>query len=393
MTYGSKPHKLLLPALAIALFSPLVSSPSYAQPQESNADMLVYIGTYTRGNSEGIYLLSLDTKTGAMKQVGVTKGVDNPSFLAFHPNKKYLYAVNEVTKYDGKPAGAITAFTIDAKTGSLKKLNQQSTGGGAPCHLVIDKAGKSVLIANYVGGNIAHLPIADDGKLKPIATLIQHKGSSVNPKRQKGPHAHSINLDAKNGYAVAADLGLDKLLIYKFDPKTSKLSETPAGTTSLAPGAGPRHFAFHPDGRHAYVINELDSTITALEYDAKNGRLTKLQTLPTLPKDFKEGNSTAEVQVHPSGKFVYGSNRGHNSIAIFRVDERTGKLTVVGHESTKGKTPRNFGIDPTGQYLLAANQQSNTIVAFRIDQKTGELKPTGHTLSIPTPVCVKFLKR
>lgn len=385
----------LIPAAIILALLPLPidATDNSALAFEGDTEMLVYIGTYTNGKSEGIYRLSLDTKTGAMKQLGVTKNVENPSFLAIHPNKKFLYAVNEVTKYQGKPAGAITAFSIDPKTGALKKLNQQSTHGGAPCHLVIDNAGKAVLVANYVGGNLAALPIEDDGKLKPAATVIQHKGSSVNPRRQKEPHAHSINLDAKNGFAIAADLGIDKLMVYKFDPKTSTLSKELATSTPLAPGDGPRHFAFHPGGKFAYVINELKSTITALEYDAKNGRLTKLQTLPTLPKEFNGGNSTAEVQVHPSGKFVYGSNRGHNSIAIYSVDERSGKLTVVGHESTKGKTPRNFGIDPTGQYLLAANQQSDTVVVFRIDQKTGVLKATGHSLSIPAPVCVKFLKR
>ena len=239
-------------------------------------------------------------------------------------------------------------------------------------------------------GSIASLPIAPDGKLRPPASVIQHTGSSVNKRRQTGPHAHSINIDPTNRFAIAADLGIDKLLIYKFDPAKGTLKPNDPPAVKLAPGAGPRHFAFAPKGKFAYVINELDSTVTTLAFDAAKGTLTKLQTISTLPPGCKTPNTTAEVQVHPSGKFLYGSNRGHDSLAIFAIDSESGELTPVGHQSTGGKTPRNFGIDPTGRFILAANQSSNNIVVFRFDQATGKLKPTGSEITVSSPVCVKF---
>ena len=374
------------------------TSPSLAAPpapktsvSEESTTMTVYIGTYTSGNSKGIYQLSLDTLPGQLTQVGVTSGVKNPSFLAIHPSQKYLYAVSEVASVEGKKTGAVSAFAIHPKTGALKSLNWQSTGGGGPCHVVVDHSGQAVLVANYGGGSVASLPIGKHGRLKPAASFIQHKGSSVNPQRQKGPHAHSINVDPKNRFAVAADLGLDKIFVYKFDAGKGTLTPNDPPSTSVAPGYGPRHFAFHPNGRYAYVINEILLTVTAFKWDAEKGVLTELQTIPTVKK-VKQGFSTAEVQVHPSGRFLYGSNRGDNSIAIFRIDRRSGKLTAIGRESTRGKTPRNFGIDPTGRFLLAANQSTHNIVVFRIDQKTGQLKSTGHSIEIPNPVCVKFLK-
>lgn len=360
--------------------------------------MFVYVGTYTRGKSEGIYLLSLEMKTGKLTKLGVTKGIRNPSFLAIAPNRKFLYAVSEVDdsgggRPQGSPAGAVTAFAIDRKSGALKKLNWQTSGGAGPCHVSVDHAGKTVLVANYGGGSVESLPIEKDGRLGRPGTFIQHTGSSVNPARQKGPHAHSINVDPANRFAFAADLGLDKILIYKLNPDKATLTPNDPAFARVKPGSGPRHFAFHPGGKFAYVINEIASTVTAFAYDAGEGKLTNLQTISTLPKGFPgKRNSTAEVQVHPSGRFLYGSNRGHNSIAIFRINQKTGKLKPIGHESTQGKTPRNFGIDPTGRFLLAANQQTNNIVVFRIDAKTGRLKPTGHSLEVPIPVCVKFLQ-
>jgi 6-phosphogluconolactonase len=255
----------------------------------------------------------------------------------------------------------------------------------------VDKEGKNVLVANYGGGSVAALPIQADGRLREASSFIQHKGSSVNPKRQEGPHAHSINLDTANRFACAADLGLDQVLVYQFDATKGTLTPHTPPFAAVAPGAGPRHFAFHPSGRYAYVINEMNSTVTAFTYDAQQGTLKELHTLSTLPAGFKGNNSTAEVQVHPSGKFLYGSNRGHDSIAIFTIDQDTGRLTAAGHELTQGRTPRNFGIDPTGSYLLAANQATDTIVVFRIDPQTGNLKATGQTVSMPTPVCVKFV--
>ncbi len=305
-----------------------------------------------------------------------------------------MYAVSEVSeaKAGGKPTGAVVAFSVEPKTGKLKMLNQQSSEGAGPCHLVVDAAGKNVLVANYSSGSCAVLPVLEDGKLGVATAAIQHMGKSVKPNQQT-PHAHSINLDAANRFAFVADLGLDKILIYKFDAGKGSLTANEPPFVELAPGSGPRHFAFHPTGKYAYVINEIALTVTAFTYDASRGSLQEIQTISTLPEGFKGSNlSTAEVVVHPSGKFVYGSNRGHDSIVIYSVDAGTGKLKYVGNQSTGGKTPRNFAIDPTGTWLLAENQGSGTILVFQIDQKTGELKPTAHKLEVTSPVCVRMVR-
>ncbi|MFO0960112.1 MAG: lactonase family protein [Isosphaeraceae bacterium] len=257
---------------------------------------------------------------------------------------------------------------------------------------MVDRTGKALLVANYTGGTVAALPIAEDGSLGEPASFIQHAGPVADAKRQGSPHAHSINIDSTNGRAIAADLGLDKLLIYRIDPTLAKLTPADPPSASVAPRSGPRHFAFHPDGQHAYVINEISLTVTAFEYDPKWGTLQEIQTIRTIPDNVSDpGFSTAEVQVHPSGKFLYGSNRGHNTIAIFAIDPGTGRLTARGHRSTQGKTPRNFGIDPTGKFLLAANQDSGTIVVLSIDPNDGSLGETGTSIAVPRPVCIKFL--
>ncbi len=362
-----------------------------AQPDTKGRKMLVYIGTYTQRGSEGIYRFQLDTETGALTAPMVAAKTPNPSFLALHPSGRYLYACNETTSYQGTKSGSISAFAVDPNTGDLTFLNQQSSRGGAPCHVVVDKLGKNVLVANYVGGNVASLPVQADGKLGEATGFVQHQGSSVNPRRQESPHAHSINLDAANRFAFAADLGLDKVLIYRFDSATGNLTPNTPGYASVDPGSGPRHFTFHPSGKFAYVINEMLSTVTMFHYNAEKGALDRIQAITTLPDDFKGNTSTAEVQVHPSGKFLYGSNRGHDSIAIFTIDPSTGLLRKAGHQSTGGKTPRNFGIDPSGKFLLAANQDSGTVNVFRIDASTGALTPTGHSAQVPMPVCVKFV--
>ncbi len=356
-------------------------------------ELLVYIGTYTRGESKGIYVYSMDMGSGALTPVGVTNAGPNPSFLAIHPNHRFLYAVNEISEYEGEKTGSITAFSVDPTTGNLSFLNRQSSMGALPCHLVVDAAGKNVLLANYIGGSVTVLPILDGGKLGRATSVRQHGGSSVNPTRQKGPHAHSINLDPANRFAVAADLGIDEVLVYRFEGTEGTLSPNEPPSASVQAGAGPRHFAFHPSKSNAYVINELDSTVTTFAYDAKLGVLDSIQTLSTLPEGFEGVTHTAEVQVHPSGKFVYGSNRGHDSIAMFRVDGATGKLASMGHEPTGGKTPRNFGIDPSGRYLIAANQDSDTLVVFRINPDSGLLQPTGIVVDVPAPVCVKMIPR
>jgi len=352
---------------------------------------MVYVGTYTQGKSKGIYLFHMDPASGRLTPAGLAAVTVNPSFLAIAPNHRFLYAVNEIGEFGGTSSGAVSAFAIDPSTGKLTLLNQQSSRGAGPCHLIVDKQGKNVLVANYGGGSVVVLPIRPDGRLGPATAFIQHQGSSVNPQRQKEPHAHSMNLDAANRFAFAADLGLDKVLIYRFDPAKGSLAPNDPVSVSVAPGSGPRHFAFHPSGRWAYVINEINSTVTALSYDAKTGTLRALQTVSTLPEGFAGNNSTAEVQVSPDGKFVYGSNRGDDSLAIFAIDPDTGLLSALGRQSTQGKTPRGFGIDPAGRFLLAANQDSDSVVVFRIDPETGKLQPTGQVEEVPKPVCVQFM--
>jgi 6-phosphogluconolactonase len=294
-----------------------------------------------------------------------------------------------VNNFQGTKAGGVSAFSI-GEDGKLTLLNQQPSGGAGPCHISIDPTGRNALVANYAGGSVASLPIEADGKLKEASAFIQHTGSSVNPQRQKEPHAHSINLSADNRFALVADLGLDKVFVYKFDPEKGTLSAGGAGVVPA--GSGPRHFAFHPGGKFAYVINELTSTVTAFSWDAQAGALEAIQTTTTLPAGHVGNNSTAEVQVHPSGKFLYGSNRGHDSIAVFSIDPGSGKLTALENEPTRGKTPRNFGIHPSGRWLIAANQNSGTLSVYRIEQD-GKLEPVGEPVECPSPVCVKFLPR
>jgi 6-phosphogluconolactonase len=353
----------------------------------------VYVGTYTspKTGSKGIYLFEMDTRSGELKKVGLAAEVASPSFLAIHPSRRFLYAVGELHEFQGKKSGAVSAFALDAATGKLTPLNQQPSGGQGPCFVTVEPNGKYLLTANYTSGTVGVLPIDKDGRLGEPVAVAQHKGSGPNPKRQEGPHAHSVNLDPAGRYALAADLGVDKVFISKFGTADGSLTPNDPPAISVAPGAGPRHLAFDPSGHHAYVINEMASTVTAFTYDADRGALNEIQTISTLPAGFSEITNTAEVQVHPSGRFLYGSNRGHDSIAIFTIDEKTGRLTAVGHEPTQGKAPRNFAIDPSGAWMLAANQNSNSLVVFRIDQETGKLKATGTTVEAPSPVCIKFV--
>ncbi len=359
--------------------------------KRDNEEILVYIGTYTGGKSEGIYVYRMDPASGALEFSSMATGVDNPSYLDFDPQRRYLYAVNEAEEFSGKPGGAVSAFSIDPATGKLTYLNQQPSHGGLPCHLSVDQTRKYLLVANYLGGSLCVLPILADGQLGEATDyFVQHEGSSVDPGRQGGPHAHSITLDPANRYAFAADLGLDKIMIYQLDLTQGKLRPNDEPWAQVHAGAGPRHFAFHPSLRYAYIINELDSTMSAFHYDDTNGTLREIQSLSTLPDDFEGTNYPADVHVSPSGKFLYGSNRGHDSIVIYSIDEDTGRLTYVGCEPTQGKNPRNFAIDPTGTLLLAANQDTDNVVTFRIDQETGRLMGTGNVAEVPTPVCLKM---
>jgi 6-phosphogluconolactonase len=314
----------------------------------------------------------------------------NPSFLAIHPNQKLLYAVNEMDEFNGQNGGGVSTLAIDPASGTLRLLSQQSSRGRAPCHLIVDRAGKNVLVANYNSGSVACFPIRADGTLGAASSLIQHHGKSIDPVRQEGPHAHSIYLDRANKFALVTDLGLDQIFVDAFDASRGTLVPNIPALSCVSPGSGPRHLDFHPSGQYIYVINELANTISAFTYDAEKGTLKAIQTISTLPADYQGTSLAAEVQVHPSGRFAYASNRGHDSIAVFTVDAVTGALSPAGHQSTRGKNPRNFAIDPSGAYLLAANQDSDSIVVFAIDQQTGSLTRVGEPVSIPMPVCIQW---
>jgi 6-phosphogluconolactonase len=353
-------------------------------------ERFVYIGTYTRGKSEGIYVYRMDRSTGALRHQSTAVGVENPSFLALSPDNQYLYAVNEVKAFEETQGGAVSAFAVAKATGDLSFVNTKPTFGADPCHLVVDATGRFVLVANYTGGSLTVFPIRRVGDLGDPTDFVQHLGSSIDAQRQEGPHAHSIVLDPTNRYAFAPDLGLDKVMSYTFDAAKGRLKPNVEPWAKVTPGAGPRHFAFHPSGAYAYLITELNSTLTAFNYDAACGALREQDTVPALPAEFEGQSHCADIHVTPSGRFVYGSNRGHDSLVIYAIDRSTGALTYVGHESTRGRTPRNFAIDPTGRFLLAANQNSDTVVVFRIDPDTGQLTGTGHVADVPTPVCLLF---
>lgn len=370
----------MLAAMSGTLVAGILSTSAFAA---EDAKVLAYFGTYTGGKSQGIYVADFDPASGKLGEPRLAAKTEQPSFLALHPSGKFLYACNETDNFEGKKAGAITAFAIN-KDGSLKELNQKTSSGAAPCHLVVDKTGKNVLCANYTGGNACVYSLKSGGDLDKQTALVQHQGPRI--------HAHSVNLDAANRFAFVADLGLDKIMIYKFDADKGTLTpnDPPAGICPK--GGGPRHFAFHPSGKFAYACEETSSAVTAFAYDAAKGALTELHTLSTLPTRV-EGNSTAEVQVHPSGKFVFVSNRGHNSIAIFKVDPATGKLTAAGHQGNDIKIPRNFGIDPNGKWMVVCSQDADHVNVFQIDQNSGALESTDIRIEVGSPVCVKFLVR
>lgn len=353
-------------------------------------ERFAFIGTYTNaGASEGIYRLFLNATTGAMRVDGVAAKAADPSFLALHPNARVLYAVNEVDSFGGQPTGAVSAFAIARETGLLTPLNQLASHGKSPCYVSLDRTGRTVLVANYGSGTIATFTVRQNGSLGVAKTIVQHKGQGPNAERQASPHAHCIVTDPNNKFVVAADLGVDAVLIYKFDERTGSIAT--AGTrVATKPGAGPRHLAFHPTGRFLYVLNELDSTLGAYAYDAERGSLNELQVTAASPGGATQGNSPADIHVASSGRFLYSSNRGDDTIAVFAIDGPSGQLTSVQQISTGGKTPRNFALDPTGQFLLAANQRSDSIVSFRVDGETGRLTPTGEKVDLPSPVCIRF---
>jgi 6-phosphogluconolactonase len=353
---------------------------------------IAYVGTYTaKTTSKGIYAYRFDSEKGQLSSLGIAAEAADPSFLAVHPNGQFLYAVNEVGDFNGGTGGAVSAFAINLKTGGLKFLNQVPTRGAGPCHVSLDKNGAFVLVANYDGGSIASFPVHDDGSLGTTSGFVQHSGSGPNKERQEGPHAHWIGTSPDNRFALAVDLGLDQAIVYGFDSSKGLFTPMLSGFAKVKPGAGARHLAFHPNGKFAYVLSEMESSVTVFSYQPKTGAFTSLQTIGALPKDYSGLQEAAEIAVHPSGRFLYTSNRGHDSIAMFEINPAKGTLTSLGQVLTGGKTPRHFAIDPTGAYLLAENQESNNIVIFHIDPGTGNLTPTGQTIEVPSPVCITFV--
>ena len=356
--------------------------------------MIVYVGTTTgQGRAEGIGVFRMDEGSGALTHLQTVKA-QNPSFLAVHPNGTSLYAVTRgsIGGADGaQPASFVEAFAIDPKERTLTPLNKQPSGGQSPAYVSVHPTGKCVFAANYASGHVASLPVREDGSLGEAASVILHQGRSVDARRQEGPHAHFIAPDPSGERVFSCDLGCDGIFAYRVDPERATLTPNEIPYAQVSSGAGPRHLAFHPSGSLVFVINEMDSTLSSFAYDAARGAFEIRDTRSTVPDGYDERTHTAQVVVHPNGRFVYGSNRGHDSIAIFGIDAERGKLRPVGHESTQGRTPRNFNIDPSGTLLLAANQDTDTIVPFRIDGESGTLTATGKVTETPAPVCIQFL--
>lgn len=376
-----------------SIFLLVVALLSFGLAASAQARYLVYVGTYTEGaKSKGIYAFRFDPATGETTPPGLAGETVNPSFVAADPSGHFLYAVNEVKDYTGPNSGGVSAFSIDRASGKLTFLNEVPSRGADPCYITVDKTGKFVLVANYTGGSIATFPVLADGKLGEASAFVQHTGHGPNAERQEAAHAHSINLSPDNRFAFVDDLGLDELLTYTFDNSKGSLTPNDPPFAKLDPGAGPRHFALAPSGKFAYVVSEMHSTVTVFSANLQTGTFQSLQTISALPKGFTGQNDDAEIEIHPSGKFLYASNRGHDSIAVFAIDAAKGTLTPVEYVPTQGKTPRSFEIDPTGNFLFAENQNSDNIVIFRIDAKTGKLAATGKVLDVGQPVDVKFLK-
>ncbi len=375
----------------LALATAMLPLAMLAGSGKASPEYLVYFGTYTGHGSKGIYACRFRPATGRLTAVELAAETVNPSFLAADAGGRYLFAANEIGDYQGARSGSVSSFAIDRRSGKLTARNTVASRGADPCHLAVDREGRHVLVANYTGGSVAVLPVDGEGMLGEAADFVQHLGSSVNPDRQKEPHAHNVILTPGERFAMVADLGLDKLLVYRFDHRKGALTPNDPPYGRVAPGSGPRHIALHPNGRFAYVINEMGNSITAFTWDGSRGSLNQVQTVSTLPRDFKGENTTAEIAVHPSGRYLYGSNRGHDSIAVYAVDQDKGTLKAIEDVATRGKEPRNFALDPTGGYLLAANQNSNTVVVFKIDPRTGRLAPAGQQVQVISPVCVTFV--
>jgi 6-phosphogluconolactonase len=393
----SNPHELsrrdFLATSATGLVALARGSESLAWRKESQLDgELLYVGTYTEdARRDGIYLVRMDRRSGKLQRVGSVDAGENPSFLVIHPNGRTLYAVNEVEKYNGRASGAVSAFAIASNTGALIRRDEQPSEGGAPCFVSVDRGGRVVLVANYVGGSVALLPIQADGSLASATHVVQHTGSGPNAERQGAPHAHCIVADPSNRFALSADLGVDRVFVYRLDLEGKSLRHVEGGDAVMRPGAGPRHIAFHPTLPLVFVANELDSTVATLRFDAERGALSPLDIRSTIPAGWTGTNYPADIHIAPSGRTLYVSNRGHNSLAVFSVAESTGALALEQVVSTDGDWPRNFTLDPTGRWLLVANQRSDSVVVFGRDQESGRLTPTRERIALPRPVCLRFL--
>jgi 6-phosphogluconolactonase len=373
------------------LFAILVAAMLTSTARSADArDPLVFISAFAAWDKGGIHAYQFDLKTGALKEVHRTTGVEHPFFLALSPDRKFLYSIHGKT-FGGKEHEEVAAYEVDGKSGKLKLLNRQSALGSAACYLDVDSTGKTVLVANYSTGSVAVLPVQKDGSLGKAATFIQHAGSSVDPSRQKGPHAHCIVVSPDNRFVYAADLGLDQVLGYRLGAGKAKLTVARQPFVRTPPGAGPRHLTFHPNGKHVYVINELSNSVTLFDYDSETGILIEKQTISTLPKDFDGKSYCADLKITPNGKFLYGTNRGHDSIAMYRIGD-AGRLTLIGIEPSLGKGPQNLAITPDGKWLLCANMPGNNVAVFGIDAEKGSLKAAGKPVAVTSPSCIKITR-
>jgi 6-phosphogluconolactonase len=374
------------PATAAAA-EPAAEAP--AKATVTPADTLAYVGTFTKGQSKGIYVFRLQTQNLEVSQnitlvpLGLAAATPNPAFIEIDSRRRLVFAANDLHEFEGKPSGAVSAFAVDAATGRLALINQRPSMGSAPCFLTLDREGRNLLVANCLGGSVAVLPVAPDGKLGAATSVMQHQG--------KDPHTHGVALSADNRFAYACDMGLDRLMGYRFDAAKGTLTPLTPPAIPVKAGTGPRHMVFRPDGRFAYVIGSKSSTVIAYAHDAKTGGLREVQTISSLPESWEGTSTAAEVAVHPSGKWLYASNRGHNSVVLFTIDPEKGTLTFVEEQGTGGKTPRHFGIEPNAKHLAIANQDSDSVLVCRVDAGNGRLKPSGVFATVPSPACVKFL--
>jgi 6-phosphogluconolactonase len=354
-------------------------------------DFLIYVGTYTDTGSEGIYVYRFNSTAGHITPIGLAATATNPSYLVADEARKYLYTVNETSDHEGKNSGAISVFSMDHESGDLKLLQQVSSQGAAPCYLSIDRSGRYLMVANYSGGSTAIFPITPDGRLGKVSSFVQHVGFSVNPERQNSPHTHAIQATTDNRFVTVTDLGTDKVLVYPFDAERGFLDTTRSSHVLLPPGSGPRHLAFSGDAKTLYILNELTSNVAVFSWNSDTGALEPKQTVPILPDNFTGINTAAEILVDAGGKFLYVSNRGDDSIGVFRIESVDGRLTLVDWFPCGGRGPRHMEIDPTGKWLMVANQYSDNLSLFKIDASTGRLTPSGKPQKVSAPVCVRFV--